>query len=63
MANAVQSLAKKADRVVIATDFDPEGELIGVEDYHAASLSVEEVRERGVAAVDRAEQVQFDQAW
>src|SRR5215217_3762227 len=31
VANAVQSLAKKADRVVIATDFDREGELIGVE--------------------------------
>ncbi len=31
VANAVQSLAKKADEVVIATDFDREGELIGVE--------------------------------
>jgi DNA topoisomerase I len=31
VANAVKSLAKKADRVVIATDFDREGELIGVE--------------------------------
>ncbi|MBA3424163.1 MAG: DNA topoisomerase I [Rubrobacter sp.] len=31
VAQAVQSLSKKADRVVIATDFDREGELIGVE--------------------------------
>ncbi len=31
VANAVQSLAKKADKVVVATDFDREGELIGVE--------------------------------
>ena len=31
MAEAVRSLAKKADSVVIATDFDREGELIGVE--------------------------------
>jgi DNA topoisomerase-1 len=38
VANAVKSLAKKADRVVIATDFDREGELIGVE---ALSLAFE----------------------
>src|ERR671921_831690 len=38
VANAVKSLAKKADRVVIATDFDREGELIGVE---ALSLTFE----------------------
>src|ERR671914_2750024 len=31
VAQAVTSLAKKADRVIIATDFDREGELIGVE--------------------------------
>jgi DNA topoisomerase-1 len=38
VANAVKSLAKKADRVVIATDYDREGELIGVE---ALSLAFE----------------------
>ncbi len=38
VANAVKALAKKADRVVIATDFDREGELIGVE---ALSLAFE----------------------
>src|SRR5829696_5311200 len=38
VAEAVKSLAKKADRVVIATDFDREGELIGVE---ALSLAFE----------------------
>ena len=38
VANAVQSLAKKADHVVVATDFDREGELIGVE---ALSLAFE----------------------
>jgi DNA topoisomerase-1 len=38
VANAVRSLAKKADRVVVATDYDREGELIGVE---ALSLAFE----------------------
>src|SRR5918998_824308 len=38
VAEAIRSLAKKADRVVIATDFDREGELIGVE---ALSLAFE----------------------
>ena len=36
VADAVKSLSKKADSVVVATDFDREGELIGVE---ALSLS------------------------
>src|SRR5215210_4981097 len=38
VAEAVRSLAKKADELVIATDFDREGELIGVE---ALSLAFE----------------------
>ncbi len=38
VAEAVKSLSKKADRVVVATDFDREGELIGVE---ALSLAFE----------------------
>src|ERR687886_557928 len=38
VAEAVRSLSKRADRVVIATDFDREGELIGVE---ALSLAFE----------------------
>lgn len=38
VAEAVRSLAKKADTVIIATDFDREGELIGVE---ALSLAFE----------------------
>ncbi len=38
VAEAVRSLAKKADEVVIATDYDREGELIGVE---ALSLAFE----------------------
>src|SRR5918998_881578 len=38
VAEAIRSLAKKADEVVIATDFDREGELIGVE---ALSLAFE----------------------
>jgi DNA topoisomerase-1 len=38
VAEAVRSLSKKADRVVIATDYDREGELIGVE---ALSLAFE----------------------
>jgi len=38
VAEAIRSLSKKADRVVIATDYDREGELIGVE---ALSLAFE----------------------
>ena len=38
VAQAISSLAKKADKVVVATDFDREGELIGVE---ALSLAFE----------------------
>ena len=38
VAEAVRSLSKRADKVVIATDFDREGELIGVE---ALSLAFE----------------------
>ena len=38
VAAAIRSLAKKADRIVIATDYDREGELIGVE---ALSLAFE----------------------
>lgn len=38
VAEAVKALSKKADRVVIATDYDREGELIGVE---ALSLAFE----------------------
>jgi DNA topoisomerase-1 len=52
VANAVRSLAKKADRVVIATDFDREGELIGVE---ALSL----VFEANPKLVDHVERSRF----
>src|SRR5215213_3684597 len=50
VAQAVTSLSKKADRVVIATDFDREGELIGVE---ALSL-VFEANPKLMAHVERA---------
>jgi DNA topoisomerase I len=52
VANAVQSLAKKADRVVIATDYDREGELIGVE---ALSLALE----ANPALMDHVERARF----
>jgi DNA topoisomerase I len=52
VANAVKSLAKKADRVVIATDFDREGELIGVE---ALSL----VFEANPKLIDHVERARF----
>ena len=52
VANAVQSLSKKADKVVIATDFDREGELIGVE---ALSL----VFEANPKLVDHVERARF----
>ena len=52
VANAVQALAKKADKVVIATDFDREGELIGVE---ALSL----VFEANPKLIDHVERARF----
>jgi DNA topoisomerase-1 len=52
VAEAVKSLAKKASRVVIATDFDREGELIGVE---ALSL----VFEANPKLVDHVERARF----
>src|ERR671929_766090 len=52
VAQAVRSLAKKAERVVIATDFDREGELIGVE---ALSL----VFEANPKLVDHVERARF----
>ena len=52
VADAVKSLSKKADRVVIATDFDREGELIGVE---ALSL----VFEANPKLVDHVERARF----
>src|SRR5919202_1726982 len=52
MAEAVRSLAKKAERGVIATDFDREGELIGVE---ALSL----VFEANPKLVDHVERARF----
>src|ERR687893_818222 len=52
VAQAVTSLAKKADRVIIATDFDREGELIGVE---ALSL----VFEANPKLVDHVERARF----
>jgi DNA topoisomerase I len=52
VAQAVTSLAKKADSVVIATDFDREGELIGVE---ALSL----VFEANPQLIDHVERARF----
>jgi DNA topoisomerase-1 len=52
VADAVRSLSKKADRVVIATDFDREGELIGVE-----ALSI--VFEANPKLVDHVERARF----
>jgi DNA topoisomerase-1 len=52
VANAVKSLAKRADLVVIATDFDREGELIGVE---ALSLAFE----ANPALMDHVERARF----
>src|ERR687893_3103570 len=50
VAEAVRALSKKADKIVIATDFDREGELIGVE---ALSLAFE-ANPRLVDHVERA---------
>jgi DNA topoisomerase-1 len=59
VANAVKSLAKKADRVVIATDFDREGELIGVEAlglaFEANPKLVDHVERSRFSALTKAE--------
>lgn len=52
VADAIKSLSKKADEVVIATDFDREGELIGVE-----ALSI--VFEANPKLVDHVERARF----
>src|SRR5215213_9052284 len=52
VAEAIRSLSKKADKVVIATDFDREGELIGVE---ALSLAFE----ANPSLVDHVERARF----
>jgi DNA topoisomerase-1 len=48
--DAVKKLAKKADRVIVATDFDREGELIGVE----ALQLVQEAKDGGEVEIKRA---------
>ncbi len=52
VAEAIRALAKKADRVIVATDFDREGELIGVE-------ALDVVFEANPALVDHVERSRF----
>lgn len=44
IASALKKLAKEADHVTIATDFDREGELIGVEAYRIISGAKKDIR-------------------
>ncbi len=70
--NAVESLSKEASRVVIATDYDSEGELIGKEAYEivkeAADVPVDRVRFSSLTpgevkeAFDDREDLDFDLA-
>src|ERR671933_123479 len=65
VAEAVRALAKKAGRVVIATDFDREGELIGVEAlslvFEANPKLVDHVERARFSALTKSEVVQaFD---
>src|SRR5919199_1976666 len=59
VAEAVRALAKKADAVIIATDFDREGELIGVEAlslaFEAAPRLVDHVERARFSALTKGE--------
>src|ERR687886_1920067 len=59
VAEAVRSLAKKAQKVVIATDFDREGELIGVDAlslaFEAAPRLVDHVERARFSALTKGE--------
>ncbi len=53
--NKIVELAKDADRIIIATDYDREGELIGMETVKAADVDMKKVRRAKFSALTKGE--------
>lgn len=53
--NAIRQLMKEADEIVIATDFDREGELIGMETVRSAEADMSKVKRARFSALTKAE--------
>jgi DNA topoisomerase-1 len=53
--DAIRDISKTADEVIIATDFDREGELIGLETVRAAGADMSKVRRAKFSALTRGE--------
>ena len=53
--NMIKDLASKADEIIIATDYDREGELIGMETVREAGTDLEKVRRAKFSALTKGE--------
>ncbi len=53
--NNIETSAAKADEIIIATDFDREGELIGVETVEAAGIDMSKVKRARFSALTKSE--------
>lgn len=53
--NKIIELAKDADRIIIATDYDREGELIGMETVKAADVDMKKVKRAKFSALTKGE--------
>lgn len=53
--DAIKNLANEADEVIIATDYDREGELIGLETIRLADVDMSKVRRARFSALTKAE--------
>ena len=53
--NMIKDLASKADEIIIATDYDREGELIGMETVREAGADLEKVRRAKFSALTKGE--------
>ena len=53
--SAIRSLMESADEIIIATDFDREGELIGIETVKIAEADMKKVRRAKFSALTKAE--------
>jgi len=53
--DAIRALSKESDEVVIATDYDREGELIGLETVRAAGVDLKKVRRAKFSALTKME--------
>jgi len=53
--DAISSLAASSDEIIIATDYDREGELIGVETVRAAGVDMKKVKRAKFSALTKGE--------